>query len=64
MDSPPVIDFNQIARQVQLPAESVRRTVELLDAGNTVPFITRYRRDQTGGLDEQAIERIRAAILE
>src|SRR5690606_1511115 len=52
------------ARQVQLPADSVRRTVELLDAGNTVPFITRYRRDQTGGLDEQAIERIRTAIVE
>ncbi|MCH8924323.1 MAG: RNA-binding transcriptional accessory protein, partial [Planctomycetes bacterium] len=36
--------------------------VELLDAGNTVPFITRYRRDQTGGLDEEQIRRIQAAL--
>ena len=29
-----------------------------VDEGNTVPFITRYRKDQTGGLDEEVIRRI------
>ena len=32
--------------------------MELLDDGNTVPFITRYRKDQTGGLDEKQIREI------
>jgi uncharacterized protein len=34
----------------------------LLDEGNTVPFITRYRRDQTGGLDEVDIRRIAECV--
>ena len=36
--------------------------VRLLDEGNTVPFITRYRRDQTGGLDEVDIRRIAESV--
>ena len=36
----------------------MERTVDLLDEGNTVAFITRYRKDQTGGLDEEQIGRI------
>mgnify|MGYP000674048924 CR=1 FL=1 len=37
---------------------AMRYEVELLDDGNTVPFITRYRKDQTGGLDEEQIRQI------
>ena len=59
MDQPAVVDFAKVARDLNLPPKSVQATVELLDAGNTVPFVTRYRRDQTGGLDEDQIERIR-----
>jgi len=33
-----------------------------LDAGNTVPFITRYRKDQTGGLDEEQIRQIQERL--
>lgn len=36
--------------------------MSLLDAGNTVPFITRYRKDQTGGLDEEQIRAIEQAV--
>ena len=36
--------------------------MDLLDAGNTIPFVARYRRDQTGGLDEEAVRRIQVAI--
>ena len=42
------IDLAQVARELNLPLESVHNTVALLDDGNTVPFITRYRKDQTG----------------
>jgi len=36
--------------------------VHLLDEGNTIPFITRYRRDQSQGLDEVAVRRIADAV--
>ncbi len=64
MDSSLVVDFDRVARQTKLPTEQVRATIDLLDAGNTIPFITRYRRDQTGGLDEEQIERVRAVAVE
>src|SRR6478672_13807416 len=56
------IDFGRLARELGIEQDKVARTVALLDEGNTVPFITRYRRDQTGGLDEEQIGRIRASV--
>ncbi len=56
------VDVQAIARELELSAASVEKTIALLDAGNTIPFITRYRRDATGGLDEQQIERIHECI--
>ncbi|MFO0820986.1 MAG: Tex-like N-terminal domain-containing protein [Pirellulales bacterium] len=58
MDTTISIDLGQVARDQGLPLERVQRTVELLDEGNTVPFITRYRKDETGGLDEEQIRRV------
>jgi uncharacterized protein len=58
----PVIDLGLIARRLGLSAVGVRAVVELLDAGNTIPFVSRYRRDQTGGLDEEAVRLIQSAI--
>src|SRR5690348_13877468 len=51
----------EIARQLQLPINQVGATLQLLDAGNTLPFIARYRKEATGGLDEDAIRQILAA---
>jgi protein Tex len=56
------IDLGPVARDLNLPLEKIARTVELLDEGNTVPFITRYRKDQTGGLDEEDIREIQFRI--
>jgi uncharacterized protein len=58
----PVIDLGLIARRLGLSAAGVQATVELLDAGNTIPFVARYRRDQTGGLEEEAIRRIQEGV--
>ena len=55
-------EWDQIARSLQLAAKQVARTAELLDEGNTVPFITRYRKDQTGGLDEEDIHKIQTCV--
>ena len=56
------IDLGHVARDLNLSAPSVERTVALLDEGNTVPFITRYRKDQTGGLDEEQIRSIQWVV--
>ena len=56
------IDLGHVARDLGLPPEKIARTLELLDEGNTVPFITRYRKDQTGGLDEEQIREIQFRI--
>ena len=50
-----MIDISIIARDLNLPPEKVQRTIELLDDGNTIPFVTRFRKDETGGLDEEQI---------
>ena len=56
------IDLRQVGRGLNIPLRQVQATVELLDEGNTVPFITRYRKDQTGGLDEEQIREIQSRL--
>ncbi len=51
-----------IARELGLPPKQVQSAVELLDAGNTIPFIARYRKEATGGLDEIALRAIEDAL--
>ncbi|MEN6407378.1 MAG: Tex-like N-terminal domain-containing protein [Thermoguttaceae bacterium] len=58
MESTVTIDLRQVGRGLDLPLRQIQTVVELLDEGNTVPFITRYRKDQTGGLDEEQIRDI------
>ncbi len=48
----------RVARALQLPEPKVQRTLALLDEGNTVPFIARYRKEATGNLDEVQIRDI------
>ena len=54
----------QIARELRLTRERVEATVALLDAGATVPFIARYRKESTGSLDEVAISGIRDRLAQ
>lgn len=51
-----------IARDLELPHKQVLATIELLEAGNTIPFIARYRKEVTGGLDEVALRAIEDAL--
>ncbi len=51
-----------IARALALPLAQVTAVVELLAAGNTIPFIARYRKEATGGLDEIALRAIEDAL--
>ncbi|MBM4130378.1 RNA-binding transcriptional accessory protein, partial [bacterium] len=48
-----------IAAELDVPARQVLATAELLGGGATVPFISRYRKEATGGLDEVAVTTVR-----
>lgn len=50
--------LKMLAGELKLSAKQVRTTVGLLDEGNTIPFIARYRKEMTGELDEHAIRAI------
>lgn len=44
-----------IAKQLNINVKQIKDTLNLLEEGNTVPFIARYRKEVTGGLDEEQI---------
>jgi uncharacterized protein len=45
----------KLAAEMALRRDQVQRTVDLLDEGNTVPFVARYRKEMTGSLDEEQL---------
>lgn len=51
--------LDKISRELSLRPEQVGATVSLLDEDNTIPFIARYRKEVTGGLDEEQIRNIK-----
>lgn len=58
----PADDAARLAGPLSLPAAKVLACVELLDGGNTVPFISRYRKEATGGLDEVEVRAVADAL--
>ncbi|WPR76462.1 Tex family protein [Algoriphagus sp. NG3] len=54
----------QIAAELQIKPHQVDATVKLLDEGGTVPFISRYRKEATGELDEVQVAAIRDRVLQ
>jgi len=56
------INLAPVAKELSLTEEQVNNVVALLDDGNTVPFITRYRKEQTGNLDEEQIRAIEKRV--
>ena len=51
-----------IASELKIPFAQVAATIALLDDGNTIPFIARYRKEVTGGLDEVQIRDIQTRL--
>ena len=62
MDTPIQVDLGRIAQDLQIRRVQVESVVQLLDEGNTVPFITRYRKERTGNLNEVAIREIQLRV--
>ena len=62
MTDPISLDFSRVAQDLQIRKVQVESVVQLLDEGNTVPFITRYRKERTGGLNEDVIRRSESRV--
>ena len=59
MDTTPI---HLITKSLHLPKRGVENTIKLLDEGATIPFISRYRKEMTGSLDEVAIAAIKKEL--
>jgi protein Tex len=55
------MNISYIARQTDISEKQVRNTIQLFEEGATLPFIARYRKEATGGLDEVQIGSIKEA---
>src|SRR5262245_8759822 len=58
------LDCSRIAQDLQIRKMQVENVVRLLDEGNTIPFITRYRKELTGGLHEELLRQIQQRITQ
>ena len=47
--------IKKLAEELNLKVEQVEKTVALIDEGNTIPFIARYRKEETGSLDDNVL---------
>ena len=47
----------RLAKELELKIGVVNNVVEMLDEGNTVPFIARYRKEKTGGLSDEVLRK-------
>jgi competence ComEA-like helix-hairpin-helix protein len=56
------LDLGRIAQDLQIRKMQVEAVVHLLDEGNTIPFITRYRKERTGGLNEDVLRQIQKRV--
>ena len=45
----------RLVRELEITLKQVQNVIKLLDEGNTVPFISRYRKEQTGGLSDDVL---------
>lgn len=48
----------QIAEELQIKETQLTKTIELIDGGNTIPFIARYRKETTGGLSDEILRNL------
>ena len=53
------MDINaMLVKEFSLRREQVENTIRLIDEGNTIPFIARYRKEATGSLDDQVLREL------
>ena len=50
--------FEKISKELNIKLNQVEQTVKLIDEGNTIPFIARYRKEVTGNLDDEVLRNL------
>ena len=50
--------MQKLATELGITKEQVEKTVALIDEGNTIPFIARYRKEVTGSLDDTVLRKL------
>ena len=50
--------ISMIARELNIQEVQVKHTIELIDTGNTIPFIARYRKEITGNLSDEQLRKL------
>ena len=50
--------IRQLADELAIKDSQVKATVDLIDEGNTIPFISRYRKEATGGLNDEVLRQL------
>ena len=55
--------INAIANKTSLKTEHIRNILKLLDEGSTIPFIARYRKEMTGGADDEVLREFEVIYL-
>ncbi len=55
--------FNKLSEELNLPLKQIEAAVKLLDEGNTIPFIARYRKEVTGSLDDTVLRNLSDRLI-
>ena len=58
------MDFvTALSTQFQLKPWQVQKVMELIDEGNTIPFIARYRKEKTGALNDEVLRKLYERLI-
>lgn len=55
--------IEKLAQELKLKPSQVENTVKLIDDGNTIPFIARYRKEVTGALDDVTLRELEERLI-
>lgn len=50
--------LNQLSKELNININNLTKTVQLMDEGNTIPFIARYRKEVTGNLTDEELRKL------
>ena len=55
--------LSRLAKELSIRLSQVESAVKLIDEGNTIPFIARYRKEATGGMDDQILRELHDRLV-
>ena len=55
--------IEQLANEFAIKNNQVKNTISLIDEGNTIPFIARYRKEVTGNLDDELLRNLNDRLI-